>query len=398
MFTVTWHLGEKRFRRLFANPQEAEDFARRKAEDLACGNVTAASVSPPEAQTYREAMRRLGRHQIPLHVAIDEYASAIEQLGGGGTLRQAVEFFLHNAVRPELQRTVAEVVKEFIEAKKSNGLSKLYIEDATWRLGRFAADFKVPISHVCTREIEGWLCKLSSGLVTRNNFRRHIITLFNFARRRCYLPRDKETEARWLEKPKIKSKPIQVFTPQELSELLAVAEGQPKLAILIGAFTGIRSAEMLRLNWENFNWEEGVIDIGCDQTKTASRRLVPILEPLTAWIRPFVKRHGPVLEYSLAVCLAEAFATTAKKADAARRESDPEAAPFKWKQNALRHSYASYRLTMIDDVAKVSLELGNSPQKVFSNYRKVVTKSQAAAWFAVMPTAPDNVVPLSLAI
>ena len=97
MFTVTWHLGEKRFRRLFANPQEAEDFARHKAEDLACGNVTAASVSPPEAQTYREAMRRLGRHQIPLHVAIDEYASAIEQLGGGGTLRQAVKFFLHKA-------------------------------------------------------------------------------------------------------------------------------------------------------------------------------------------------------------------------------------------------------------------------------------------------------------
>jgi hypothetical protein len=50
---------------------------------------------------------------------------------------------------------------------------------------------------------------------------------------------------------------------------------------------------------------------------------------------------------------------------------------------------------MLEDVAKVSLEIGNSPQKIFSNYRKVVTKSQAAAWFGIMPDAPENVVPIS---
>lgn len=188
---------------------------------------------------------------------------------------------------------------------------------------------------------------------------------------------------------------MRIFSPQELQELLDAAEGQAKLAIIIGAFTGIRSAEILRLQWENFNWEEAVIDIGCDQTKTASRRLAPILEPLAAWIRPFVKRHGPVLNYSLAVCLAEAFASVAKKAAAARRKSDPDAPPFKWKQNGLRHSFASYRLALVEDVEKVSLELGNSLQKVFSNYRKVVTRSQAAAWFAVLPEIPENVIPIA---
>ena len=37
--------------------------------------------------------------------------------------------------------------------------------------------------------------------------------------------------------------------------------------------------------------------------------------------------------------------------------------PLAWKHNALRHSFISYR------VAKVSLEAGNSPRMVFSNYR-----------------------------
>ena len=67
----------------------------------------------------------------------------------------------------------------------------------------------------------------------------------------------------------------------------------------------------------------------------------------------------------------------------------------KWKQNGLRHSYASYRLAVMEDVSKLSLELGNSPQKVFSNYRKVVTKSRENRWFGVLPETPANVVPIT---
>jgi len=58
---------------------------------------------------------------------------------------------------------------------------------------------------------------------------------------------------------------------------------------------------------------------------------------------------------------------------------------------------SSYRLAMVEDVAKVSLEMGNSSQKIFSNYRKVVTKSQATAWFGIMPDIPEIVVPISTA-
>ena len=395
-FTVIWYVGEQRLRKSFFELRQAKAFAKDQAEKLAAGQVNSPTVTVAEAQEMKEAVRRLGPLGTPVHVVASEYADVVNQLGETGTLRQAVEFFLHNALRPDMQRTVSQVVEEFIASKQANGCSIRYIEDCTWRLRRFAKDFQVPICHTCTRDLEAWLGKLTTSIVTRNDFRRLIITLFNFARRRGYLPRDRETEARWLEKPRLKSKPIVIFTPQELSELLAVAEGQPKLAIALGAFTGIRSAELLRLRWENFNWEEEVIDLGCDQTKTASRRLVPILEPLKTWIAPFVRKYGSVLEYSLPVCLSEAFATTAKKADKARKELEPDAPDFRWKANGLRHSYASYRLAIVEDVAKVSLEMGNSPQKIFSNYRKVVTKSQATAWFSVTQDIPKNVVSIGL--
>lgn len=392
-FAVYWRAAGRSYRKTFSHEKEALKFAREQAEKLAAGQVQSPSISSMEVSTFREAERRLGA-TAPLHVAAGEYASAVRRLGDTATLNQAVEFFLHNSIRPELQRTVMEVVEEFVVTKQSDGLSPRYVEDVTWRLRRFAKDFQVNIEHVTTRDLDAWLRRLSTGLVTRNNFRQHIVTLFNFARRRGYLPRDRQTEAQWLEKPKIKSKPIEIFSPQELSELLAAAEGQVKLAIVIGAFTGIRSAEMLRLNWENFNWGEEVIDIGVDQTKTASRRLVPILPALLEWIKPQAKLRGPVLNYSLPVCLAEAFATTAAKATKARGEGLP---PLKWKQNGLRHSYASYRLAMTNDAAQVSLEMGNSPQKLFKNYRKVVTRSQAVAWFNVMPEVASNIVPIRFA-
>ena len=393
-FTVYWRAAGRSHRKTFSHEKEAQKFAREQAEKLAAGQVQSPSISSTEVSTFREAERRLG-DTAPIHVAAGEYASAVRRLGDAATLNQAVEFFLHNSIRSELQRTVAEVVEEFVITKQSDGLSTRYVEDVTWRLRRFAKDFQVNIEHVTTRDLDAWLRKLTTGLVTRDNFRKHIVTLFNFARRQGYLPRDRETEARWLEKPRIKSKPIEIFSAQELSELIAAAEGQVKLAIVIGAFTGIRSAEMLRLKWENFNWGEEVIDIGVDQTKTASRRLVPILPALVEWIKPHAKPYGPVLNYSLPVCLAEAFATTAMKATKARGEALP---PLKWKQNGLRHSYASYRLAITNDAAQVSLEMGNSPQKLFKNYRKVVTKSQAITWFNVMPGVASNIVPIKFAV
>ena len=50
---------------------------------------------------------------------------------------------------------------------------------------------------------------------------------------------------------------------------------------------------------------------------------------------------------------------------------------MKWKQNALRHSFISYRMAMVRDVNQVALEAGNSPDIIFRNYLELVTQTQA---------------------
>ncbi len=58
---------------------------------------------------------------------------------------------------------------------------------------------------------------------------------------------------------------------------------------------------------------------------------------------------------------------------------------FAWKHNALRHSFISYRMAAIQNVAQVALEAGNSPQMIFKHYRELVRPAEAKAWFAIEP-------------
>ena len=70
--------------------------------------------------------------------------------------------------------------------------------------------------------------------------------------------------------------------------------------------------------------------------------------------------------------------------------------PFKWKHNGLRHSFVSYRLAELRDIAKVSDEAGNSPQMILKHYRQLVTKTAATDWFSVSPKEGSaNIVPIS---
>ena len=73
------------------------------------------------------------------------------------------------------------------------------------------------------------------------------------------------------------------------------------------------------------------------------------------------------------------------------------AAQVTWKSNALRHSFASYRLADVQSAAQVSLEMGNSPQMVFKHYREIVKPSAAKEWFSLFPKSESNIIQIQTA-
>ncbi len=61
------------------------------------------------------------------------------------------------------------------------------------------------------------------------------------------------------------------------------------------AFAGLRTAEIVRLEWPEIRFSQNVIEIKAAKSKTASRRLAPILPILAEWLFPFRKKTGRVL-------------------------------------------------------------------------------------------------------
>lgn len=142
----------------------------------------------------------------------------------------------------------------------------------------------------------------------------------------------------------------------------------------IGAFAGIRTAEVCRLDWSEVNLETGLIEIKKGKAKTLSRRLVPITENLALFLTGVEERNGPVWAQS------EPFLFDLMR-DAGNDSG------VKWKHNALRHSFISYRVAKIKNVNEVAMEAGNSPDMIFKHYRELVTEKEADAWFGVTPDA-----------
>ena len=145
--------------------------------------------------------------------------------------------------------------------------------------------------------------------------------------------------------------------------------------LAIGAFAGLRTSEIERLDWQDVKFDAGcvVVQKGKVRTKRGrARRIVPMLPNLKAWLKKVAKESGPVWPHSSPYL----FELQARAAEDAK---------VPWKHNALRHSFISYRVATIKNVDQVALEAGNSPEMIFEHYRELVTAEAAKGWFSVVP-------------
>ena len=139
---------------------------------------------------------------------------------------------------------------------------------------------------------------------------------------------------------------------------------------------------MKRLDWRHVSLATGYVEVTAGSAKTGSRRLVPILPNLAEWLKPHAKKTGLL------------FPADNGTAFNNKQNETSVAAKVKWKANGLRHSFISYRVADIQNVAQVALEAGNSPAMIFGHYRELVTAEDAKLWFTITPAQPANLVRL----
>jgi integrase len=352
----------------YSTAEKALAEAAKVAKQLGEQQVVAAEMTNAQASDYAAAIQALAPYGVSLPAAATTLAECLKLVGGLPALHSAAHFYAtrnHRIVR----RTVAAVVTELLAVKKARGISKRYEEDLDARLTAFADDCKKDACDVTSADIQSWLDGKKRAPQTYMNFRRVIHLLFEFAVTRHYAV---DNPAAKVDSVEVRGGATEIFTPEQIAKLLSSASADFLPCLALGAFTGLRSAEIERLEWSDINLRERHLIVTAGKAKTASRRVVPVPENLAAWLADYSDKKGLVWQ-----------GTHDDFYDA--QQATAQAAGMTWKANALRHSYASYRLAQIGDAGKVSGELGNSPAMVHKHYKELVTAKAAEQWFGVRP-------------
>jgi integrase len=351
-YVVNTREGGKRSRTFFETKREAQTFAQQKDIDLLNGGI--------EAAQFPSALR----------VMAGEAAKVLSPFGK--TIRDAVEFYLPHLQAVNRTCTVRALADELLKVKEKDGASSRYLSDLRSRLGQFAGSMEgKTVAAITAREVDEWLRALDVSPTTRNNFRRVLIVAFNFAVDRDYCllnPAEKSAKAKVIESK------VGILTVSQTARLLEASPRELLPFVAIGAFAGLRRAELERLDWSEVDLRSGLIEVTASKAKSARRRFVKIRPNLNSWLRPVARSKGAITPPHYRKLL-----------DAARTA----AGITEWPQNALRHGFASYGLAHDKDAAKIALELGHTNSNlVFHHYRELVKPRSAAEYWKLRPAIP----------
>jgi len=123
------------------------------------------------------------------------------------------------------------------------------------------------------------------------------------------------------------------------------------------------------LTWESINFDNGTIVVAAAIAKTGRKRKIDMPENLLQWLAPYRGKHGAIF-----------------KTDPRKRIAKVSAkSGVKWKRNALRHSFGSYRMEQTKNAGHVALEMGNSPAVVMAHYFEIVEERAAREYWSIKP-------------
>ena len=176
----------------------------------------------------------------------------------------------------------------------------------------------------------------------------------------------------------LREREIVPLTLPEIAELfraasrLQLTDCVPAMALML--FAGIRPREIERLYWSDIDPEEKVISISPTHSKTGGSRHVsifPVLEKILL---------SPCRHETAKICPANWQRKWAK----IRRNAGWSTAENPWRQDVLRHTFASYHLKFFKNLPQLQCEMGHaSPRLLRTRYlsmRGVTLASAELFW------------------
>ncbi len=197
----------------------------------------------------------------------------------------------------------------------------------------------------------------------------HGIFAFALKRRWCsYNPVD------LMEKPYVEEAEIELLTWPQLRRLLRVARtGEHRAclsALALMLWAGIRPSEVSRLDWQHIDWQEQVVVVPAQHAKTGGCRHVHMEAVLRAVLGELPRQQ------SGSICPADWGRRWKRLRDAAGL--------VPWRQDVLRHCFASYHIKKWHDYARLQAEMGHRSADLlrtrYLSMRGISAKQATAFW------------------
>jgi integrase len=388
-FTVERDGKSRRIFQSFASEDAVWRAAEAKEREIANHGVRYGDI-PPEARRAFDFYRDMAAELTEAGATVPPFERMVADALAG--VRAAHEAREENAL------TVAEAVAMFTDYKAGR-VGKRQLDNLKNHLARFAGRFGThSMRSITAGDIETWIASLRSrrnpgqlkdapplGPTARNGYR---TTLFSFFKHAAHPSRAwcMNNPVAAVEAEKTPTTEPHAYTPAEARKIMQAAHAvnSPLLpALALEMFAGLRPSEAMALDLAAVDLAGSDFRVPAfqrdgDATKTGAR-IAPLLPACKAWLAAQPRRTG--------------FAYTGDRNGHSRelRRILTEA-KVKGIHDGARHSFISYRTAETRDVARVADEAGNSVQVIKTNYRKIVTETAAAEFFAIRPEEPaENV-------
>lgn len=360
---VDGRLGGLRIRRNFKTREEAaaEKAALDiKAEQIAAGlRSVMTSLSPEQLRDAETAFRRL--------------------VGQSASLTFCIDYALANYRPPEHEKPLDEAVDEYVAYKRREHergiISSIQVgsikKELVLLVGYFPNSVVAPLT---AKQLTAFCERGAPSLKTYNNRRGILGTFFKFA-----------FQQGWASTNPIERVPYhriahrrgsaKTLSAEQAAELMAFVEthdgGQLVPFFALCLFAGIRpcvrNGEIMKLRPGHINLATGVIHVEPEVSKVRMKRHVTIQPNLAAWLRAYPLDRLPISPPNLQHTRAE----VAKK--------------FELSTDVMRHTFISMFVAKFRSMGEAALQAGNSETIIRKHYLDLRSKTEAEAFWMIMP-------------
>lgn len=342
-----------------------------------------------ESKKARKRMGHMGVVLSPVEMA--EFVSLRAELrAAGATMREAVSFFLKHGASLKKPVKVAMAVNAFVDMKEEKGKALRTVQSYRQALKSLALMHGERLVHeLTTEDVRAWLDAQGWGARSWNGALGFARTFLSWcmhadrghASRNVALGIERRTEETAEEIGTLELWECEALLKEARRQALDEGGVRWKLLsyVVIGLFGGLRRAELERLQQGDVNLEERTVIVRAAHAKTRQRRVVELSENAVAWL----KREGETLRLGDGEIGSRVCPANLKRMWPAFWKS---CGLKEWKNNAMRHTFASMHLAMWSDEAKLQTLMGHeSGPMLHRHYKALKTKKEAERFWGLTP-------------